>query len=148
LKTFIFLIIKFFKKPLAEQLLYIEVTFWLGMFRIAILILPFKVIASLLGKHMSESDKKHRFKSMETAKLIALSIRTMSLRLPWECKCLAQAVSGKIMLDNRKISNTLYLGVAKDENEKLIAHAWLRIGENIILGDEGLDRFAVVSTFT
>ena len=60
----------------------------------------------------------------------------MSSHLPRECKCLAQAISGKRML-----------GVSKKEDGDLNAHAWLRAGDIIILGGGGLERFAVVSTF-
>ncbi len=71
----------------------------------------------------------------------------LPFHLPWECKCLAQAISGKMMLRRRQTPSTLYLGVAKKEDGDLNAHAWLRAGESIILGGGGLERFAVVSTF-
>ena len=148
MKKFISLIIKFFKKPIKEQLLYIEVIFWLSVTRLVILVLPFKIIARFLGKHMAESDRNHDLNCMDEVKLVVSSILSMSRHLPWECKCLVQAISGKMMLGKRKISNTLYFGVAKDEDRGIIAHAWLRVGEVIILGGGGLDQFAVVSTFS
>lgn len=138
---------KFFKKPLADQTLYIEATFWLGISRIAILILPFRWIAPLLGTHMASSDENDENGDRETIISVSRAIRTMSRHLPWECKCLAQAISGKMMLRRRQIPSTLYLGVAKKEDGDLNAHAWLRAGDIIILGGGGLERFAVVSTF-
>ena len=150
MKRFLHLIRKFLKKPIKDQWLYIETTFWLGISRIAILILPFKFIAFFLGDHMIESEKTNTstFKSQENVRFITISIQTMSKYLPWECKCLAQAISGKKMLGRRKINSTLYLGVGKDTNGQMIAHAWLRVGEYVILGDGRLDRFAVVAIFT
>lgn len=150
MKDVLYLIRKFLEKPIGEQSFYIEMIFWLGLSRISILVLPFKLIASFLGDHMIESEKINtfKFKSMGTIRLIAIGVRTMSERLPWECKCLVQAITGKRMLDRRNIESTLFLGVGKDENGQMIAHAWLRVGEHIILGGGGLDRFAVVSTFT
>jgi len=148
LRISIALMIKFLKKPLTAQMLYIEAILWLGIVRITILIFSFKSIARFLSKHMSCSQKQYESKTIEISKTIVSSILTMSIYMPWECKCLAQAITGKMMLKKRKISSTLYLGVAKDENGGLIAHAWLRVGEIIILGGGGLNRFAVVSTFT
>lgn len=148
MKRFFFLFLKFFKKSPKEQRLYCEVIFWLGVSRLAILILPFKRLVSFLGQHMAESDKTLTSESQKTTRLIASRISTMSLYLPWECKCLVQAVSGKILLDKRQICSTLYIGVAKDDKGELLAHAWLRAGDTIILGGGGLERFAVVSTFT
>ena len=89
------------------------------------------------------SSRGARQKSVRMAR----AIRTLSEYMPWECKCLVQAMTGKIMLRNRKVATTLYLGVAKKEGEGLIAHAWLRMGNFVILGGGGLERFAVVSTF-
>jgi Transglutaminase-like superfamily len=141
------LVTKFFKKPLADQTLYLETTFWLGISRIAILILPFRWIAPLLGTHMASSDENDENGDRETMISVSRAIRTMSRHLPWECKCLAQAISGKMMLRRKQIPSTLYLGVAKKEDGDLNAHAWLRAGDIIILGGGGLERFAVVSTF-
>jgi len=138
---------KFFKKPLTDQSRYLEATFWLGISRLAILILPFRWVAPFLGQHMASSDENDENGDRETVIFVSRAIRTMSRHLPWECKCLAQAISGKMMLGRRQVPSTLYLGVSKKEDGNLNAHAWLRAGEIIILGGGGLERFAVVSTF-
>jgi len=144
-------VIKFINKPAADQLLYIEATFWLGISKLAILILPFRWIAPFLGTHMATSDEHDKTDENGTRKTkisVAQAILVMSRHLPWESKCLVQAISGKMMLNRRKVPNTIYLGVAKKENGDLNAHAWLRAGDLVILGGGGLDKFAVVSTFT
>lgn len=138
---------KYFRKPFAEQALYLEATLWLGMSRLAVLILPFRWITPFLGTHMAISDEHHAAAGRETEISVSRAILTMSRHLPWECKCLAQSISGKMMLRRRQIPSTLYLGVTKKEDGDLNAHAWLRVGDIIILGGGGLERFAVVSTF-
>ena len=45
------------------------------------------------------------------------------------------------------LETTFWLGISKKEDGDLNAHAWLRAGDIIILGGDGLERFAVVSTF-
>ena len=138
---------KYFKRPFTEQALYLEAAFWLGMSRLAILILPFRWIAPLLGTHMAVSNEHRAATDKKTEISVSRAILTMSRHLPWECKCLAQSMSGKMMLRRRQIPSTLYLGVAKKEDGDLNAHAWLRAGDTIILGGGGVERFAVVSTF-
>ena len=96
---------------------------------------------------MASSDESDKNGDRQAALSIARAILTMSRHLPWECKCLVQAISGKMMLGRKRIPSTLYLGVAKEGNGDLNAHAWLRAGDIIILGGGGLERFAVVSTF-
>ena len=147
MKNKISLIIKFCRTPLAEQLLYCEVIFLLALSRIVILMMPFKWIAPVLGQHMASTDEISSKENQQTAIRISRAICTLSDHLPWECKCLVQAMSGKIMLRQRKVATTLYLGVSKKENNDLGAHAWLRMGELVILGGGGLEQFAVVSTF-
>ena len=51
------------------------------------------------------------------------------------------------MLEKRGIESTLYLGTARDESGKMIAHAWLRSGPYYITGSEGMERFTVVGKF-
>lgn len=142
------LIIRFFRKPLAEQLIFSEAVFWLALTRMATLILPFKWIARFLGTHMVESVRLQSTDQTRRARHVASCIRAMSRHLPWDCKCLVQAISAKMMLDRRSIPTTLYLGVSKDQQDEMIAHAWLRAGNAIVLGGGGLKQFTVVSTFS
>ena len=127
-------LIKFLKKPAREQALYLEVTFWLGISRLAILMVPFRWVAPCLGTHMASSDENDAAAGHEAVRSVSRAIRTMSRHLPWECKCLAQAISGKMMLRRKQIPSTLYLGVAKKEDGDLNAHAWLCAGDIILLG--------------
>jgi len=55
-----------------------------------------------------------------------------------------------VMLSRRGISATLYLGVARDENDPgaMAAHAWLRCGEVILTGAGGVERFSAISSFS
>lgn len=147
LKNSISLITKFCKKPLSEQFFYIEIILWLGISRMVILTLPFKWIAPVFGKHMKTTNETSSKRARQKSIRVARAIRTLSEHMPWECKCLVQAMTGKIMLRNRNVPTTLYLGVSKKEDGDLIAHAWLRMGQFVILGGGGLERFAVVSTF-
>jgi hypothetical protein len=42
----------------------------------------------------------------------------------------------------------MFLGVNKDEEKNLTAHAWLKCGEIFITGKRGYQKFTVVSSFT
>ena len=79
---------------------------------------------------------------------LSWAIELMSRYTPWESKCLVQAITGKLFLRQRRIENTLYLGVAKTQEESLIAHAWLRSGDDIVTGVCDSKEFTVVAKFT
>lgn len=81
------------------------------------------------------------------------AVSTAQARAPWECKCLVRAIAGKRMLAFRRVSSTLYLGVARNEESEerglaLRAHAWLRCGDVILLGRRVADQFTAVSMFS
>ncbi len=53
--------------------------------------------------------------------------------------CLMLAIAGKRMLNRRGLANTLVLGVRPDkgdEGDPFGAHAWLRAGPYVIIGEE------------
>lgn len=65
---------------------------------------------------------------------------------PWESKCMVRALTAKKMLNRRGYPCTLYMGVSTDENGKMIAHAWLRLGRTYVTGGTGFG-YAVTGKF-
>lgn len=64
---------------------------------------------------------------------------------PWESKCLVQAWTAMTLLKKKGIPTTMYLGVGK-ENEKMIAHAWIRCGRMYVTGGDG-SGYAIVAKY-
>lgn len=131
--------------------LLIEASFRLGLAALAIKALPFRHVAPSLGTHMAKTDETPLADgSRRVCVAVARAVRIAARHLPWECKCLAQAMAAQKMLRRRRLATTLYLGLAKggggDERE-LSAHAWLRCGDMIVTGGEAMGLFTVVSMF-
>ncbi|KUK65689.1 MAG: hypothetical protein XD84_0306 [Desulfotomaculum sp. 46_80] len=139
-------IIKFCALPWREKGLFTEAFFLTGMVRLIILALPFRWLAPALGKHMQESPDNEDVIRLKAARRIGWIVESVSRFTPWESKCLVQAITGKIMLRQYGIANTLYLGVGKNE-QSLVAHSWLRCGKVILTGGHDLRRFTVVGKF-
>jgi hypothetical protein len=108
--------------------------------------LPFSKVAPSLGIQMEETEYATD-DDPKILKQVSQAIHIMSAYTFWESQCLVKAIAGMKMLERRKIDSTLYLGTAKDEEGKLIAHAWLRSGSYFISGSEGMERFSVVGKF-
>lgn len=145
---FIRYLIKFIKLPWRKKCFIIEAFFLMGLARMAILIFPFRYIASIIGNQMAESSYEVNDKSHLAAHEIGYIVQRLSSWTPWESKCLVKALAAQIMLKNRHIPTTLYLGIAKDGTEKLLAHAWLRCGEIIVTGNKERSMFRPVAHFT
>lgn len=60
-------------------------------------------------------------------------VSSLGRYLPWRSKCYEQAIAVKQMLNNRKISNDLCLGVKHENGEKLF-HAWILVRNNLVVG--------------
>lgn len=115
--------------------------------RMQLLFLPFRRIAPKLGN----LDQTGSFDTLDeialtTVRPVARSIKTMAKYVPWQSKCLVQAMAGKRMLSKRGIETTLYLGVNKQGSD-MKAHAWLRVGPHYITGGNGEPEYTVVRTF-
>jgi hypothetical protein len=138
---------KFLGLSLRDQGLLIEVFILEGIVRFTILFLPFYKLAKLSGKYKGESPKLLNDVEKISMNKIAWAVIIVSRYTPWESKCFVKALTAQIMLKKRKISATLYLGVAKDEKNNPIAHAWLRSGADIIMGESGYKGFTQVAKF-
>ncbi|OIK09384.1 stage V sporulation protein S [Bacillus sp. MUM 116] len=107
----------------------------------------FSKVSPLLGEKLSETTFTFNADDHKIAKKISQSIHLISKYTFWESQCLVKAMAAMKMLEKRKVESTLYLGTAKDEDGKLIAHAWLRTGPYFVTGSEGMEKFTVVATF-
>jgi hypothetical protein len=75
------------------------------------------------------------------------ALKAIGRRFEWSRQCLVQAMAAQWILQRRGLTGTLYLGVRKDDADALAAHAWLRIGTNVLVGGENQPGFRVVAMF-
>lgn len=116
--------------------------------RIITALLPFKRILHIVKAEKKEGSHNINEYSRELLNDISLAIRRSSTRSFCRTKCLEQAIAGKIMLNRRGIKCNIYLGVAsKDISKKeLLAHAWLKSGEQTVTGGKDISEFKIVSS--
>jgi thymidylate synthase len=104
--------------------------------------------ASWLGKSGIETEEL-TFNNLQTEQINQVKKAITRCRhLIWARKCLVESIAAKRMLNRRQIPATLYMGVAKNEKGKLIAHAWLRSGNIWVTGGRNRDKFTVVGVFS
>lgn len=115
----------------------------LALARIAVILLPFRVLAPRLGARHAETPATAGREPAPRG--VAWAVAAAARRSPWRSGCLEQAIAAKAMLRRRGVESTLYLGVARDP---LAAHAWLRVGDLNVTGGRDVSRYAVVASFT
>ncbi len=140
-------LIKFIKLPFKTKRILLEAYLCLGYCRFVIWRFRFKRYAGVFGEVNRETEFSNEGVDLKKAGEVARAIRTMSKYTFWESKCLAQAYAAKLMLNRRKQSCTVYLGVMKNQNGEMIAHAWVRCGMLFITGGDGSKEYTITSRF-
>jgi hypothetical protein len=132
-------------RALIDYFFFIEAWCLLHLAKLVILIVPFKKIASRMGKLQVEST--HDLKSMEAPTKIEHAIRRSSRYTLHNSKCYDQALTAKALLSQIGLPATIYFGLAKESSNQLSAHAWVRCGNKIITGKAGMERFTIIACF-
>jgi hypothetical protein len=125
-----------------------EAALALGAAQLALALLPFRRIAANLGQSGKESAAAIPSSHDGLAEQIGWAVETMSRHVPWNSRCLAQALSAWWMLGRRGVAGTVYFGVARNPDKPFDAHAWLRCGGRIVTGGNGHEQFKVISCFS
>lgn len=140
---------KWRKKTPEQRKLFFEAYFYTIYFEILIKTIPFKKIVKITELKKVETEQVNSERSLDIANIKSAIFRSGKYSF-FKPLCLNQALVAQRMLQKRKISGLLFLGVGKDDqkDKKLIAHAWLKCNNKIITGDYQLEKYAVVAKYT
>lgn len=137
------------RKPLEEKLWFAPAYLLLGLSRAVLLTVPFRQIAPLLGYGMHSAvivplaSEREIFHALH----IGRAIRTAARYTPWESTCLPQALAACILLRLKQVPYALYLGIKKDGDSSMVAHAWVRTDHAAVTGGHEFEEYAVVGMF-
>ncbi|HLH78318.1 MAG TPA: lasso peptide biosynthesis B2 protein [Candidatus Binataceae bacterium] len=127
----------------AERGLLLEAAWFLGLSRLALMIMPFRQLARWLERRPRASTKATSANYCQIRRAVSIAARNV----PWNAVCLPQAMTAKLMLARRGCASTLHLGVAKDGRGTLLAHAWLEASGVTVVGGAAKADFSSISHF-
>ena len=133
--------------PRSRKRLLREALVALALARIAMACLPFRRIAAWLGTPGTETPPTATRGQIRVAERIGWAVKALARRVPWDARCLAQALAATLMLRRRSLEGTVSFGADRGESRQLLAHAWLRFGPRLVTGGAGHDRFKILTTF-
>ena len=113
----------------------------------AMAFLPFRRIAAWLGTPGTESSATATAEEICTAQEVSWAVGVVARRVPWDGRCLAQALAAMGMLRRRGLEGTVSFGVCQGESAGFDAHAWLRMGSCVVTGGSGHQSFKAFTTF-
>jgi hypothetical protein len=133
--------------PRTRKLLLCEALFSLAIARAAMAGLPFRRIAGWLGTPGAETPTTVSDQDILIAKEIGWSVSAVARRVPWDSRCLAQALAATAMLRRRGLEGTVSFGAGRRGTAEFDAHAWLRLGAFMVTGGPGHEQFKTFTTF-
>lgn len=127
-----------------QKRLTLSAYFYSAYYRFCILNLKKEKLENKMGiKGETRFDETQEV--IKIAMNIACRVNHISLKTPWQSKCLVRALTIQRLLKRNNISSTLYLGVGNADNN-MVAHAWIRCGKYYLSGGNG-DGYVVVGVY-
>jgi hypothetical protein len=123
-----------------------EAAIWLAVSRLAIFILPFRTIASMLDRPMRHPELAEPERGRQR-KRIQWAIDRAAPVLPGETVCFPRGIAAFIMCRARGIDSVLHYGAAVFPGEGLKAHVWLQDGVYGITGHSVAAGYRVLARF-
>lgn len=120
----------------------------LGLSRLLVLLLPFRLLAPRLGQRAA-APVVLLVQASQVKQLLLLKqlIAVTSKYCPWRANCFAQAITAKLWLSWCGLPYTVFFGVARDPMQQLKAHAWVITGPVAVSGGYGFAHFTVVGSY-
>jgi hypothetical protein len=134
---------KFFRLSAQNQLLLLKSFFVLAAIRAGLSLLPFQTLRQLLRFF---TPAPSAFTEQDPAAMLRVSyaVKTISRYIPG-ASCLTQALAAHMLLARIGQPAALRIGVARSEEGKFQAHAWVESQGRIVVGKlPDLRRYAVL----
>ncbi|MFN6537641.1 MAG: lasso peptide biosynthesis B2 protein [Nostoc sp. EkiNYC01] len=139
---------KFFKLDYQKKQLLINTFIVLTLVRLGLWLLSFKTLHKLLLR-LSNTKPKCQEKYHVSIDKIIWAVEVSSYYMPGGVKCLARALTCQFFMSRHGYTSNLCIGVAKDIEGELKAHAWLENQGQVVIGDVAdLSHFSQLASFT
>src|SRR5689334_22502005 len=114
-----------------RRALLIEAVLWLAAARVALIAIPFPLVARRLGRFVPPSDARVNDAAQPSGREAALAreigwaVTRAAHYVPFRAVCLPQAMAARVMLKRRGVGSVMHFGAAKGAKKPLDTHAWL-----------------------
>lgn len=127
----------FIKAPIKLKCRLIQILVLSAYYRYLILHRDFSKLSDKLGTYQLKIIAGPSKEQTNEITIIARSIHMVCSHTWWKSECLVRAFIASYYLKRKKIPGTVYMGITRDENGKMIAHAWTKSGKYSVTGGSG-----------
>ncbi len=125
----------------------VESLFYLTFCKCMILLLPHKLWGFKSCYFQCETLKENMQQFSKEILAIQRAVNLLGRYVPWSSKCLDQALAVQRMLTRRGLQSTFYFGMIKGPEKKWLAHAWVRSGDQWVIGYQQERDYTVVGVY-
>ena len=136
---------KFLRLPTPDRRLLIKAALLLEAIKLALRILPFRVLRRLVVGAEKTAIGVRRVE-LATPEKVARAVETASRTIPGEKTCLTQALAAQVLLTRRGHPALLHIGIVKNEEGEFQAHAWVECEGKVVIGGHELERYTPLAT--
>ena len=130
----------------------IEAAAWLLLARLALIFVPFPLLARRLGTFVTPTDvravqagSRRQGEPARIAEEVGWAVSRSARYVPFKAVCLPQAIAARMMLKRRGVESVLYFGGAKGQDMPFDTHAWLRAAGVDVTGYPAANRYAEIA---
>ena len=128
-------VVKFLKLSPNDRHILVAGLFLVVLIRLGMFCIPFRILWRIINRKIGKHSGLQCAELVEESKIV-WAIKTANRYIP-RTTCLAQALAAQVLFSHYGHSTRLYIGVAKSEAGKLLAHAWVESRGEVVIG--GLD---------
>ncbi len=132
---------KFLQLPATDRWLLVKAALLLEAIKLAMRLLPFRVVRSLAARAAGVATSKPRRADYASADKVVWAVEVASRHTPGVKSCLNQALATQVLLGRRGHPALVHIGVARGERGQFQAHAWVESGGEVVIGGSGRERF-------
>lgn len=130
---------KFFQLGPGEQAVWLKTWLWVWGVRIGLWVLPFRVFKGLFKSRMQRMKPRDRTNWEEVFGITHRVERVSACVV--KAKCLVKAYAAQVLLAEAGYGSCLRLGVAKNQEKGFVAHAWVEVEKEVVIGGQGLEQY-------
>jgi hypothetical protein len=138
------------RRGLADWALAAEALVLLAGFRAALAMVPVRRIIGAIARGRADQGKGelNAIQTRLTVRQVQWAVMAAARHSIVEFVCFPQALAGYTMLRRRGVPSTLVYGVARSAEGDLLAHTWLTVGDETLLGGETAQEFIAIERWS
>jgi hypothetical protein len=137
---------KFLLVPCADGWLLIKAALLMEAIKLSMLLLPFRTLMRFLAR-VADWPMGPWHVGYHSGDRVAWAVEMASWRMPGAKSCLTQALAAQVLLGRRGYPTLLHIGVARGEQGRFQAHAWVESEGKVVTGGTGLENFIPLAVF-